>query len=222
MKMNIKTVFLIIILLIVNFNIKAEPIFVMINPAGHAKDVGRKLVEDYERSTAFKMAEVLKEKLQDEYGLRCVLTRYPGEEIVDLQNASFANRLGVDFYLDLRLFRQDIVKPKIFIYHLVYNPMVDLASRVFDPYKFISVGQSHFLNISNTQSYGRKIKDILTQEYYKKSFDCLGLFGIPIKPLVGLIAPAICIEIGICEQDQWQSLIDPIVKSLNFLSRDKL
>lgn len=209
-------------LLVINFNIKMDPIFVMINPAGHAKDVGRRLVDDYERSTAFKMAQILKERLQDEYGIRCVLTRYPGEEIVDLQNASFSNRLGVDFYLDLRIFRQEEVKPKIFVYHLVYNPIVDFATRTFDPYKFIPVGQSHFFNINKTMIYGHKIKDFLNSQDYKKNFDCLGLFGIPIKPLVGLIAPAICIEIGICEQDQWQSLVEPIVKSLSFLSGCKL
>ena len=208
--------------LLVNFKVYSKPIFMMINPAGHAKNVGRRLVEGYERSLTFKMAEVLKEKLQDKYGIRCVVTRYPGEEIVDLQNASFANRLGIDFYLDLNFYRQEFVKPRIFVYNLIYNPMVDLAPRVFDPYKFVPVNRAHFFNINVTKSYGRKITEILTKRHHKKNFDCYGVFGIPVKPLVGIISPALCIEIGICNEDQWKSLIDPIVESLDFLSGGEL
>ena len=120
---------------------------VMIDPAGHAKNVCRKLVEGYERAQTFKFAQSLSKGLQDKYGFRVILTRYPGEEIVDLQNASFANRLNVDFYLNINVYRQDSVKPKIFMYHLVYNPMVDLARRSFEPYTFIPINQVHFTNI---------------------------------------------------------------------------
>ncbi len=219
---SIKNLFFIVILLFFSTMVDSKPIFMMINPAGHAKNIGRRIVEGYERTVTFKMAEVLKQKLQDQYGIRCVLTRYPGEEIVDLQNASFSNRLGIDFYLSLHIYRQDIIKPKIFVYNLIYNPMVDFVSRVFDPYKFVPVNQAHFLNINLTQSYGLKIKDTLTKRNHKKNFDCYGVFGIPIKPLVGIVSPALCIEIGICDQDQWKNLIDPIVDSLYFLGNGEL
>lgn len=219
---NIKSVFLIVIFQLAFLSVDGKPFFMMINPAGHAKSVGRRLIEDYERSITFKMAEVLKQKLQDQYGIRCVLTRYPGEEIVDLQNASFANRLGIDFYLSLHIYRQEFVKPKVFVYSLVYNPMVDLVSRIFDPYLFVPVNQAHFFNISLTQFYGLKIKDILTKRHYKKSFDFYGIFGIPIKPLVGIVSPALSVEIGICDQDQWKNLINPIVDSLYFLGNGEL
>jgi hypothetical protein len=193
---------------------------VMINPAGHAKNVGRRIVDDYERSVSFKMAEVLKERLQDEYGIRVILTRYPGEEIVELQNASFANRLGVDFYIDLRICRQELLKPQVFVYYLMYDPMVDLVSRTFDDYKFVPVKKAHFFNISKTVDFATKLKTFLSQESYKKSFDCLGIFGIPLKPLVGIVAPAICLELSISGQDQWKThFVEPIVKSLSFLGK---
>lgn len=195
-----------------------DPTFVMIDPSGHAKNVGRKLVESYERSISFKMAESLKKKMQDSYGFRCVLSRYPGEEIVKLQNASFANRLGVDFYISLHIYRHEFVKPKIFVYNLVYNPMVDLATRTIDPYQFIPINRAHFFNINQTVFYGRSIKNILTQEHYKKNFDFYGVYGIPVKPLVGIVAPALLIEVGICNEDQWESLIDPLIDGLVFLT----
>ncbi|MBD3272972.1 hypothetical protein GF385_01315 [Candidatus Dependentiae bacterium] len=213
---NTKFTFFLLILLVFT-KIDSKQLFIMINPAGHAKNIGRKLVEGYERSVTFKMAEVLKQKLEERYGIRCVLTRYPGEEIVDLQNASFANRLGIDFYLDLRIYRQEFIKPKIFIYNLVFNPISDFATRVFDPYKFIPINQAHFFNINITKSYGLRIKESLTKKHNKRNFDCFGVFGVPLRPLKGIIAPALCVEIGICDQEQWKNLTEPIVESLGFL-----
>jgi len=137
-----------------------------------------------------------------------------------LQNASFANRLNVDFYLSLHIYRQEQVKPKIFMYHLVYDPMVDLARRAFDPLSFIPIHQAHFGGIHKTRSYAQQMKDILIMPYNQKRFDFYGFYGIPFKPLCGVFAPSLAIEIGICKEDQWKSLIDPLVESLVFLSNN--
>jgi hypothetical protein len=204
------------------FNMQAadfseRPALVMIDPAGHAKNIGRRLVEGFERAETFKFAEKLQEELQKKYAVRPVLTRYPGEEIIDLQNASFANRLGVDFYLSLHVYREETVKPKMFMYHLVYNPMVDLARRTFDPIGFLPIHQAHFRNIHKTRSCANYMKNILTTLPYKRRFDFYGYYGLPIKSLCGVVAPAVAIEVGICEEDKWKTLVDPIVESLAFL-----
>ena len=194
---------------------------IMINPSGDAKNVGRKLVEGYERAQTFEFAKALQEALQERHNVRAVLTRFPGEEIVDLQNASFANRLGVDFYLSINFYRQEVIKPKVFMYHLVYNPMVDLARRIFDPLEFVPLYQSHFKNIHKTVRYGKLIKDVLSVQHYRKMFDVHGLYGVPLKFLCGIVAPAIAIEIGICQEEQWKVMIDPLVASLSFLGETK-
>lgn len=166
-----------------------KPMLVMIDPAGHAKNVGRRLVEGYERGETFKFAEKLQQELQEKYQVRVVLTRFAGEEIVDLQNASFANRLNVDFYISLHIYRQEQVKPKIFMYHLVYDPMVDLARRIFDPISFIPIHQAHFRSIHKTRFYVQQMKDILIMPYHQKRFDFYGFYGIPFKPLCGVFCP---------------------------------
>jgi len=194
-------------------------ITIMIDPAGDAKNVGRKIVESYERTITFKMAESLRQKIAEKYNFKIVFTRNPGEEVFDLQKASFANRLNVDFYLSLHIYRHEFAKPKVFVYNLVYNPVVDFANRSLDPYKFIPISQSHYLNINKTQLFGRSIRDYLSQEIFKNKFDFYGVYGIPIKSLVGVIAPALAIEVGICNEEQWKFLVDPIVDSLNFLNR---
>ena len=192
----------------------------MIDPSGHAKNVGRKLVESYERGETFKFAQELQKKLQQKYKIRPILTRFPGEEILDLQNASFSNRLGVDFYISLHIYREESVRPKIFLYHLIYDPLVDLASRIIDPFYFVSIYQSHFRNIHTTRFFASNMKNVLTLSKYQKNFNLYGLYGLPIKPLCGIIAPAIAIEVGIYQEDQWKTLVDPIVESLSFLDSD--
>ena len=194
---------------------------IMINPAGHARDPGRRLIEGVERAQTFKFAEKLQQELQKKYGIKVILTRYPGEEIAEWEPASFANRLGIDFYLSIHLYKEDLLKPKIFLYQLIYNPMVDLYFKSFDPYKFLPVTQSHFRNINKTTSYGKFIKDTLTLEPYKNRFDFYGLYGLPLKPICGVVAPALLLEVGIHRDEQWQSLIDPLVESLGFLGQDK-
>ncbi|MBD3231968.1 hypothetical protein GF322_04915 [Candidatus Dependentiae bacterium] len=207
-----------ILIFICNFIlIQINASIVMINPAGHAKDSGRRLMEGVERAQTFNFAEKLQQELQNEYSLKVILTRYPGEEIIAWESASFANRLGIDFYLSLHLYREEELKPKIFLYQLVYDPMSDFCSRNFDPYVFIPVWQAHFKNIHQTRFYGKYIKDKLTIESYSKNFDFYGLYGLPLKPLCGIVAPALLLEIGIHRDEQWQSLIGPLVESFSFL-----
>ncbi len=217
---NIYFLFLLVFTRLSSFNAIQNQSLVMIDPAGHAKNVGRRLVESYERGETFKFAEKLKDALNEKYGVRSVLTRFPGEEIIDLQNASFANRLQVTFYCSLHIYRESSVKPKIYIYHLVYDPIVDLAKRTIDELLFVPIHQAHFANIGTTVFFGKRMKEILSQSDYQKQFDFYGPYGIPFKPLVGITAPAIGIEVGIDQEDKWQNLVDPLVESLCFLGHN--
>jgi len=196
-----------------------HPVTIMLDPAGHAKNTGRKLINSYERAETLKLAESLSTILEDRYKLKVVFTRSPGEEIVPLQNASFANRLDVDFFLSLHIYKEETAKPKIFAYHLVFNPVADFAKRTIDPLSFIPVHQAHFTSINRTVFAGNMIKSTLNSQQYQKQFDFYGLYGIPLKPLVGMSVPALLLEIGINEDDKWQSLVEPIIDSLFFLTK---
>ena len=54
-------------------------ITIMIDPAGHAKNTGRKLSDGYERAETLKFAEALKVTLEELYKAKALLTRAPGE-----------------------------------------------------------------------------------------------------------------------------------------------
>lgn len=188
---------------------------IMIDPAGHAKNPGRRLHKSYERAETYKFAEALKNRLERNFYVRAVMTRALGDEIVPLQNASFANRLNVDFFLRINFYVQDFALPKVFLYNVVFDPIIDNVKRSFDPFAFVPVHQAHFKNIHQTEALARHLATLLKAEQFTKLFDVSGPYGLPLKPLVGIIAPAIALEICLPSQDnQWESLIEPLADNL--------
>jgi hypothetical protein len=61
------------------------------------------------------------------------------------------------------------------------------------------------------------MKASFIQPENQRLFDFYGPVGIPLKPLVGIVSPAILIEIGLNQDSGWQPLIDPLVESLKFI-----
>jgi len=189
----------------------------MLAPAGDAHHAGRKLIESYERGVAYQLAEALQAALHKKYGTKVVLNRSPREAVAPLQNASFANRLGVDCFISLHLYREESAKPKIYLYHLLNNKLVDGASTLLDKLSFIPVHQAHHSSVSITKKWISQLHDGLKHKSYRRLLDCEQPLGIPFKPLMGITAPAIAIEIGLCQENRWRSLIEPLVASLSFL-----
>lgn len=190
---------------------------ILINPSGDSKRTGRKFPTNYERAITFKIAEALQKNLEQRYGMRVIQTRVPGEEIVPLQNASFANRLNVNTFLNINVYKEETEKPKIYLYHRVVDPIVDLAKRSFQPLTLLKVNQAHIRNIHTTKSFGERIKMVLTIPDYQPLFDFYGVYGLPIKPLEGITSPAFLLEIGLNDEEKWPALIEPLTTSLKFL-----
>ncbi len=190
-------------------NLFARVPICMVAPAGDAFDAGRAIV-GYERGITMQCAERLQKELAREGTLQVVFSRTPGETILPFQTASFANRLGVDFFLSLHVYREEVPKPKVFIYHLVYNRLVDFAQKQLDPFAFVPVHQAHFGNIERTLAAAELFRGEVQSEKFSGLLDCSPVYGIPIKPLVGVISPAIAIELGLAYDEAWESLVEPI------------
>jgi len=190
---------------------------VMLSPAGDAHDPQRELAIGYERGQTLEFAHQLKKKLIDFYGIQALLSRSPGQDTIALQTASFANRLNINFFLQIHMYKEEAAKPKIFIYQLVYNPLTDFAQKHLSIHDFIPLHLAHTLNIHTSKTFGQQMKKSLSQKHYDKLFNCYGLYGIPLSPLAGITAPALLIEIGINRDDKWHALVDAVAESLEFL-----
>lgn len=186
-----------------------QQFFIMIDPAGDAKQSGRKIDDSLERGIALQCAEALKTALEQRYGIRVVLTRFPGETVEPLQNANFANRLKVDLYISLHFYQEQLPRPQFFIYRCTQgNEFITKTHELcWHPYD-----QAHQINGKITKQWAQLLRTGL--EHNKNLFDFRGVCGLPCKPLLGITAPAFLFEIGIQKEADWRILLEPIVASL--------
>ena len=184
----------------------------MLDPAGDAKNPGRKLDDSFERGITLQFAEQLKHELELLFpSIRIVLTRLPGETLQPLQNANFANRLDVDFYLSIHFYQERETKPNLYLYHFSYND--EFITRWFD-LAFYPFDKAHLCNKQITCNWGSMMNATLSSDTYKKQFDCKGLYKLPFWPLIGIKAPAIALEAGLKNNQDWHTYIEPLVSAL--------
>lgn len=192
---------------------KQRTITIMLDPAGDAKHTGRKLHNSFERGITVQCAEKLKQEIESTFrSIRVVLTRFPGEAVQPLQNANFANRLAIDFYISIHFYQEKHIKPELTLYAFSYGD--DFITSFPDDLQFVSYDQAHLISRKKTDQYAKKIYEMLLHNTQTKQFNAKGLFKIPFKPLIGIKAPAIGIEISLKGDDDWMQYIKPIADSL--------
>lgn len=202
---------------VVHCQVFARSNILMLDPAGDARQRGRMLCNGYERAETLKFAEAIKKRLSERWRGEIVIARTLGEEKLPLQIPSFANRLNVDLLLHVSMYHQKKAsKPRATIYQLVFNAMLDFAPRSYQPLTFVPLEQAHFANIHTTKHMGRLLQEFL-QQNHAKLLDVKGPIGLPLKPLIGAVGPALLLEVGLHEDDQWETLVNPVVDGLLFI-----
>ncbi len=184
----------------------------MIAPAGDVNTPGRKLSGGYERGVALQLAEALKEKLKT-HGVTVHLSRSAGEAVPELGHESYANRAAVDKFVSLHVYQAQEAKPHISLYGLVYNLLVD-GQLQHDEHAFLPLGEAHFASVTKSKNVGDKVYELLQIKENERLLSCSPLVRLPYKPLRGVVAPAIGIEIGLSGDEQWESLVAPLARAI--------
>lgn len=188
---------------------------VVINPAGDAKHLGRKLDEGYERAATLRFAEKLQQQLaQNNEKLNVIVSRRAGEEVSQQEIASFVNRLQAKLSITIHVYKSAQAKPNIHLYHLCYNPFTELTAQKQTAPDFTPLHKTHRINMQATRRYLEKIGHTLKQKRYKKKFDVNPGLPAPLKELVGIVPPAISIEIGINKEKRLDDLVGPVAHAL--------
>lgn len=203
--------------------VQAQPITftLMIDPAGDARDTGREIDDSFERSITMQCAEELKKSLESHIpGTRVILTKFTGETVEPLQNAAFANRLNVELYLSLHFYETKDKNAKLHLYHVLYNAGTDFWGKKSDELTLLPYDQAYKLSIKKTENILKSLFETMKKEEKKYALDCSAPIGLPFKPLAGIRAPALGIEIGIKKKDDWKALIpffvavlEPLIQS---------
>ena len=198
------------IILFLFYTSNISPFTIMIDPSGDAKHTGRIIQDTFERGITLQCAQALKNELNSTIPqVRVVISRMPGETIQPLQNASFANRLQIDFYINISLYMETNIPSHIAIYQYLTS-QTDFWHK-YSPLCFYNVSQAHLINIDQTTILGKKLLKILQNNSINNFFKPQGLFAIPYKLLIGIKAPALSIEAGIAHKDDFKYLIKPLI-----------
>lgn len=219
MQIIIKRIFFIVALCIITLKItaeifkKAEPFFtIMIDPAGDASHTGRTVGDGFERSITLNYAQELKKRIESQSSsVRVIITRGLGETVAPLQNANFANRLNVDFYLSLHCYSEHGARSRLSLYYFSYGddftPKTD--AKLFYPYD-----QAHQVNRETTQKYAQIMKDVLSSNAYNTLFHFDRVRALPFKPLIGIKAPAVAIEMGLKNKQDPLEYLEPLLQAV--------
>lgn len=160
-------------------------------------------------------AEELKRLLEvDPKKCRVILTRFPGEIVEPFQKMTFANRLSVDLYVSLGFFQQSSESPELFLFTLLYDPATDFTARKSTALELLGYDQAYKLSLSTSKQYSTTAANRCTE--LAKSFHalCHAPRALPYKPLIGIMSPALGIEVGISTKGQAKELTTLIAKTL--------
>lgn len=194
------------------FRKKPNPITIVLDPAGDAHHSGRTIGDTTERSITMHYGEQLKKTLEDTYPhVRVIMTRLPGEVVQPLQHANFANRLAADLYISIHCYQEERIKPHWYIYSFSYgDDFIFLPSSL----SLYTYDKAYLTNKQTTQRWATQIAHTLNQEPYIHHYLIKGPYRLPIKPLIGITAPAFLFEIGLKNPDDWPRAVTTTVACL--------
>jgi len=194
-----------------------QPFTIMIDPTGDAKHTGREIDDTFERGITIQCAQELKQQLAKIIPeVRVILTRVPGETVQPLQNASFANRLGVDFYLTLSFYKEVEIPSHISFFYYLQNA-TDTWHK-YNTLQFYHASQAYLININITHEIAKTFIQHFKEKNLNLAFAVRGMFGVPISPLIGVTAPALYLEAGLRSKDDWKYLIKPLISCLQAIT----
>lgn len=182
----------------------AQPIrfTLMLDPAGDARTAGRQIGEGFERELTYQIALTIKETLEAQGGIRVVLSKFAGEAITPLHIAAFTNKIGPNLFISVRLYETKDKTPKIHIFYPLYDSTA-LSDKKRTDLTLLPFDQGYTLSLKSSQNNARLFYDELKKE---KKFACQMPLGLPYTPLIGIIAPAFGIEVGVTKKDDLQTL----------------
>jgi len=191
------------------------PFTIMIDPLGDARNPGRTIADTYERSLTMQCAEELKRTLESAIPrCRVILTRFPGEAVEPFQTITFANRLGVNLYVSIGFFHHTKGTPQIFWYTLLYDPATDFIAKKGAELELLPYDQAYKLSLAKTKQYSLLATSACAEAAKTASIICHAPHAIPYKPLIGIMAPALGIEIGIQHIQEAKLMVPLITQAL--------
>lgn len=187
---------------------------IILDPAGQIDGQARLIDGVPERIITYQFAQELKRILEsnNQY-LRIIILKDTAKNAAPYERVSAANSTNSNLYIHIQAFSTPQRPYPVYVYHMLYN-VTDTWSSREKSLSFMPIDNSHKQSIKNTIIYGKSLCAGLIDIQKDNDIRCIGLFGIPFRPLMGITAPALAIEMGFSHKDDYQKLVEPIAKSL--------
>lgn len=186
---------------------------IMLDPYGDAQHTGRIIDNTFERGLTLQCAEYLKKELNQQFPqIRVILSRIPGEIVEPLQNASFANKLQVDLYLSICFYQTNTIPCPVHFYYYKVSPTDDM--HIAQSLHWYNVHTVYLAHLSQTKKIAATFFNTLHHSEFAQVCCAHQPQGIPIIQLKGINAPALLVEMGLCNKDEWKHIIPACIKSI--------
>lgn len=185
---------------------------IVLDPAGDAKNTARRIGDSFERGLTLQCAEKIKDIIEERAPhIKVIITRMPGDMVYDLQNASLSNRVHADLFINLNFYYSQETKPTLFLYQFSYGD--DFVS-CQQGLTLHSYDQAYLINKTTTDIICQLFKKELLQPKYQSLCTCTGPYSLPLKPLIGIIAPGIACDIGLKNKESWTNYCEPLAQAI--------
>lgn len=187
---------------------------IMLAPAGDAQHVGRAIGDTFERGLTLQCAHYLQTHIQERMPtITVVLHENTGKKTEPLEYAQIANRLKVDLYISLHFYHDEDALT-LNLYHYLQHPVTDVwNTRQHGSIALIPYDQAHKQMAPTTHTIIKQLRTLLNEQQ-ARTFFVPAPIGFPFKPLVGIQAPAIGIEMSLQQKEQWQIYAATITEAL--------
>jgi N-acetylmuramoyl-L-alanine amidase len=178
-----------------------KPFAILLEAAGDNLHAGRTLGELFESSFCWELAQQIKQNLeQKKSNIQCLLNRVPGQSLSPLANQNYANKLSVDLYVSINAFYSRDKEKSITLYQFSYHDTFILKENSLSFYPYDKL---YLINESVTKEWTRMIKKQLATN---SDLTVKGPYCLPFKPLIGIKAPAVAVEVGVTDTTNIQEL----------------
>jgi len=198
---------------------------IMLNPTKNNNRAERIIDSSFERSISLSTLESIKTKLEELLpNLTVIIATIPHTMISDTTSqqehiAHFANSLQVDLFLELSFYQETDIKQQLYIYQFSYNN--ELITRPSD-FVFYRYDQSYIFNQRSSKKVAHVFEQTFLSPPYNNHFNTHAIIGFPSAALIGIICPAVNIEIGIKKRQDALLCIEPIVESITKLIKESV
>ncbi len=183
----------------------------VLDPAGDAHNPGRQIQGQYERTIAFTCAQALKKELEQKASdLLILFTRLPGQQADQLQKAHFSNQLPADLYVSLHIYETNQLKNQLHIYYYDNQQLPPASTSL----RCTPLHKAHTVHATRTKHAAHHITEGVSYPMLQRKCDIHQPIGMPCVPCKGIVAPAVCIEVGLTKPDNWMTLLTPLTEAV--------